>query len=94
MITKEDLVDGMVVRAKRPKRNMHKEFSVWQNGIEHWIRFKPGFGQIIGYWNTAQLVIYLNKYDFEIIGKYELKVFNPTPTPESKPESFKFSGAL
>jgi hypothetical protein len=94
VIAKEDLIDGMLVRAKRPKRNMHKEFSVWQNGVEHWIRFKPGVGQIIGYWDTAQLVRYLNRYDFEIIGKYELKIFNPTPIIESKLESFKFHGAL
>ena len=93
MIAKEDLVDGMMVRAKRPKRNMHKEFSVWQNGVEHWIRFKPGFGQIIGYWDTDQLVRYLTRYEFEIIGYYKL-----TPVKEEIPsiiiEKFHFRGAL
>jgi hypothetical protein len=44
-----------------------------------WCRLKKDFGPISGWHTTDQLVQYLNRYDFEITGKYQfldIKEFN------------------
>lgn len=91
MINKEDLFDGMLVRARKPRGNMHKEFSLWTNGL-HWLRFRTDFGQLIGFYDAERMLQYLNKYEFEIIGKYELKMFAPKENSPNDP--FHFKGAL
>lgn len=89
MISAQDLFPGIVVKTQKRRRNMHCEFALFTCG-NYWIRFNPSFGQIAGVMNADRLIKYLNRYNFEIIGKYELKLYTPEPIPES----FKFNGAL
>ena len=92
MIRPEDLVDGLYVKTEKGRGNLHKEFTIW-SVKSYWVRFKPGFGQIMGTMNKENMLNFLNKHNFQIIGRCEFKFLNNTATPLGQ-DSFNITGAL
>jgi hypothetical protein len=89
MITEEDLESGLIFRTKDGKGNMHREFSTWKVGAL-WMRFNPEFGEIAGRKDTMSLLRFLNRYNFRVVGKCELKYFHTNYIAEP----FNLDGAL
>lgn len=88
-IREEDLQSGIIVRARSAKGNMHREFSIWKRGLA-WIRFKSDFGEIAGAKHTVDMLEYLNRYDFEVIGRWEQRLYKK----KQLKDPFNISGAL
>jgi len=93
MIDVKDLRNGLIVRARRARGNMHKEFSIWKvSKTNLWMRLGMDFGEIAGRKDTTGLLRYLNRYEFEIVGAWEAKFYHDNVSQEV--EQFNLDGAL
>lgn len=91
MITDKDLKNGIIVRARRPRGNMHRQFSLWKVG-NLWMRFHMDFGEISGRKDTTSMLRFLDRYQFDIIGEWHAKFYQEPNN--SGIESFNLDGAL
>ena len=72
IITNKQLKSGLVVETT--KRMVHKRFSVWSMNEDNtlWCRLREGFGPISGWKSTDDLLLFLQRHNFYVVGYYEL----------------------
>lgn len=89
MIQAHDLRDGLIFKAKRPRGNMHREFSIWKVGML-WMRMRMDFGEVGSRKDLESLLRFLQKYDFEVIGEWEVRYYSKSYVKDP----FNLNGAL
>ena len=90
MIVPDDLRNGIIVHARKPKGNMHREFSLWKVN-DKWQRIRSSDHSRIGIPLHIDVILnYLNKYDFEIVGEWEVRYHQKSILRDK----FNLNGAL